>query len=228
MAYSSKRKGGVIPKEVWKASLENGIDRKVVLSELKSEFVALLFKEGGYLERCYEICSERWGKALPQTKRMIHSWRQYDKGFAHTFNELKKQTNHVLMETALETHKRRIAHGDRELMVQNGKPVLTPRGMALKARLEAEEKAEWEVLEELSNRHDQSQDIYVVRVSYPENLVRQTLANVEAETFKSDYTPSKMSDDQIKALLAEAVAIGLPQKSQQTEQNEVIDGEIVD
>lgn len=216
----------MIPREIWKASRENGIDRKVVLSELKSEFVALLFKQGGYLEKCYEICSERWGKTLPETKRMVHSWRKFDKEFAGAFNEITKQASHVLMETALETHKRRIAHGDRELMVQNGKPVLTPRGMALKARLESEEKSEWEVLEELSNRHDQSQDIYVVRVSYPENLVRQTLANVEAETFKSDYTPSKMSDDAIMATLTQVLANGLPQKSQQTEQ--VIEAEVIE
>ncbi len=232
MAYSSPRKGGVIPKQIWKASREEGVDRKVTLHALKNEFVALLYKHGGSYEECILECAEKWGKKESETKRTIKSWRKFDKEFNGAVKVLVDEASHVLMETALETHKKRIAYGDRELMVQNGKPVLTPRGMALKARLEAEDRgeelgkrAEWEVLEELSNRHDESQDIYVVRVSYPENLVRQVLPNVEPKVFKADFNAKQQTSEELWAIVQQGVLALAPK---QRDEAEVIEAEVLE
>ena len=225
MGYSSPRKGGVIPKQIWKASREEGVDRKVTLHALKNEFVALLFKHGGSYEECILECAEKWGKKESETKRTIKSWRKYDKEFNGAVKVLVDEASHVLMETALETHKKRIAYGDRELMVQNGKPVLTPMGMALKAKWEYDGLEEWEVLQNLADRQAEKDDVYVVRVSYPENLVRQTLANVEAKTFKQDYTPKSMSDEELKAFVAQGMLALAPK---QRDEAEVIEAEVLE
>lgn len=226
MARYSPLKGGLIPRQVWKASREEGVDRKVTLHALKNEFVALLYKHGGSYEECIAECAVKWGKEVNQTKRTIKSWRKCDKEFNGAVKVLVDEASHVLMETALETHKKRIAYGDRELMVQNGKPVLTPMGMALKAKFEYDGLEEWEVLQNLADRQAERDDVYVVRVSYPENLVRQTLANVEAKTFKSDYSVKEMSTEDLKAMFARNIA-ALSQKSG-VPSAEVIEAEVVE
>lgn len=199
-----------LPKEIKERAAMMRLSGSDALREMKDRFISHLKRNGGaYYEACESFANEIGWKQSQRSdySRRIRGWMAKDKVFLAKVDTICSMANDELFNTAVSTHMRRVATGDREIMVQNGKPVLSPRGMALKAKMEADEIPEYQILAALAEAHDEGQDVYVIRVSYPEQLTRQVLANYQPEVFAEKVDPRRLSDEALMRTLAAAMAM---------------------
>ena len=179
-----------------------------------------------------EFCDNGSRPSANYMRRIVAMHMKANATFRELVSATVDQTNRMLLSSAKNVHLRRVTEGDKELVVQSGKPVLSPYGLAIKAKMEDEGCKPSQIAGELARMDQEGQGVFVYRTVYPEALIRTVLGNVDPATFKEKFDPGRLSDTEIAELLVRASAgMALPEKTQEAlpqDKADAIDAEFVD